>query len=124
MLGFRKSMQDVVYLQHIALVMPSPDFTEGPQGGSSPIIDHRDDEVAGRESEAPSPARAQRASASVRRGPRLRFWSDCVIAFDPPRFGMRVRNPRLPRRQSHDRLHVGACRVRDRYVVDMEAINH
>jgi hypothetical protein len=54
MLGFRKSMQDVVYLQHIALVMPSPDFTEGPHGGSSPIIDHRDDEVAGRESEAPS----------------------------------------------------------------------
>src|SRR3984957_18579995 len=74
--------------------------------------------------EAPSPARAQRAGASVRRGHRLRFWSDCFIAFDPPRFGMRVANPRLPRRQSHDRLHVGACRVRDRYVVDMEAIDH
>jgi hypothetical protein len=32
MLGFRKSMQDVVYLQHIALVTPSLDFTEGLAG--------------------------------------------------------------------------------------------
>src|SRR6202161_4225609 len=86
MLGFRKSMQDVVYLQHIALVGPPPDFTEGP---------HLE---------------------------RL-CYLDGVITFDPPGFGMRVRDPSLPRRQSHDRVHIGARLRRHQDVVDMKPVD-
>src|ERR1700722_8479437 len=89
MLGFRESMQDVVYLQHIAPVERPPDLTEGPR----------------------------------RRCHRVRLWSNGVIAFDPPGFGMRVGDPSLPRRESHDRLHIGARVRRHRDVVDMKAVD-
>ncbi len=51
-------------------------------------------------------------------------YSDGVIALDPPRLGLGVGDPCLPRRQSHDHFHIGARRLRDRHIVDMEAVDH
>src|SRR6204780_3732323 len=55
-------------------------------------------------------------------GQRL-CYLDGVITFDPPGFGMRVSDPSLPRRESHDRLHIGARLRRHRDVVDMKAVD-
>src|SRR5271167_3809314 len=89
MLGFRKSMQDVVYLQHITLVRLRQTLRKNLTG-------------------------AVNGSA----------YSDGVIASDPPWLRMSVGDPGLPRGQSHDRLHIVARGLRDRNVVDMEAVHH